>query len=106
MEKILLNSKKSINSVNVENSVGISLEQKARLVPYTNVNAHLDKYELYNKERDESQKYRFIFTINPICSNILYNIKTEVVENEGGTDCRVIRDNDSIDPMDKQVSNS
>ena len=98
MEKILLNSKKSINSVNVENSVGISLEQKARLVPYTNVNAHLDKYELYNKERDESQKYRFIFTINPICSNILYNIKTEVVENEGGTDCRVIRDNDSIDP--------
>ena len=39
------------------------------------------QYKQYIKEKDESNKYRFVFTINSVCSNVLYNHISEIIYN-------------------------
>ena len=39
--------------------------------------------DLYLQERDACENYRMIFTVNPICTNVLYNAVTEPVYKEG-----------------------
>ena len=84
---ILLEKNKSKNSVNVENFVNLDLTSKSRLLPYNDISDTLNLTKLYQQERDESTKYRLLFTVNPICSNVLYNMRTEVVREEGSDDC-------------------
>ena len=45
---------------------------------------------MYLDEKDASDKYRLIFTINPVCSNVLFNAITEVVKDEGDSNCDVL----------------
>ena len=47
---------------------------------------------IYDKEKDESDLYRLIFTINPYCTNILFNTFTEVVYKEGSDICTMLTD--------------
>ncbi len=64
------------------------MTQKARLYPFDSIRANIDKLQLYNEEKDTSNNFRLIFTINPICSNVLFNMRTEVIKAEGSTtDC-------------------
>jgi len=88
--KILLNSKKSKYSVNKEENLAINLSSKSRIIPYNDVSTKFNLYNLYNEERDNSDKYRIILTVNPICSNVLLNMRTEVVKGEGGDNCETL----------------
>ena len=83
--KIYLNKNKSVNSVNEQNFVGIDLSTKSKLLPYNDVSDILNLNDLYIKERNNSRKYRLILTVNPICTNVLYNYRTEVVRKEGSS---------------------
>ena len=57
----------------------------------SNTDEHLvDLYQVYLDEKDASDKYRLIFTINPVCSNVLFNAITEVVKDEGDSNCDVL----------------
>lgn len=91
-EKIFLERNRNIKSIDNENKINVNLTQKVRLLPYSNVSDTLNLDDLFNAERDDSNKYRLIFTINPICSNVLHNMKTEIVYREGSPDCKAIVD--------------
>lgn len=88
--KILANSAKSKSSTNVNNIENISIEQNARILPYSGFNGTLDIYSLFEDERAASNKYRLIFTINPILTNVLFNVNTEIVRGEGGENPELI----------------
>lgn len=89
-EKIFIERNRNLKAVNKENKVNVNLTQKARLLPYNNISDTLNLHDLFMAERDACHRYRLIFTINPVCSNVLYNMKTEVVYKEGGPDCQVL----------------
>lgn len=96
--KIRLNSTTSVNSVNVDNFVDIELKQSTKLLPHTDTVDKINIYEVFEEERRKSDKYRLIFTINPICTNVLFNTLTEIVKFEGEgkkTDKVILVENDS-----------
>lgn len=96
MTQIRLGQSDSVYSNNVENSVHVNLEQRAKLLPYTEVEDVVNLYDVYNAERDASRNYRLTFTLSPVCTNILYNMRTEVVQNEGAGNCvALVRDDDT-----------
>lgn len=81
--KILDNRRKSLSSVSVDGSIGVELTHSARPLPVTDLRATLDQYQVFMNERNACRKYRLILTINPFCSNVLFNTLTEIVKNEG-----------------------
>lgn len=81
MEKILLGKNKSKRGVTENNSVTLHLLNSERTLPVQDINGVIDQYKLYNDERDDCNNYRLFLTINPICSNVLFNILTEVIDN-------------------------
>lgn len=83
MKKILLNSAKNNTNVNVESGEYVSLSTKQRSIPLEKAEATINHYELYLKERNECKKYKMYFTIHPYMTNVLPNVFTEVVYNEG-----------------------
>lgn len=94
-QKIFLEKNRSKYSVNTNNYLNLDLSGKSRLIPFNDVSETLSLNQLYLDERDSSNKYRMIFTVNPICSNVLFNMKTEVVRKEGSNDCEVLFDDDT-----------
>lgn len=76
---------KSLNSSadNAEKSLNVDLSAKSRLIPFSETVDMLGLNDLYAEERNACENYRMIFTVNPICSNILYNAITEPVYKEG-----------------------
>ena len=95
MEKreIFLEKNKSTVSVNKESELGVALSAKTRVLPYSSIDEKLSLIKLYNSERDACNRYRMVFTINPICTNVLFNAKTEVVRLEGSERCVVLPQN-------------
>ena len=81
--EIILTENISKRDTNVENRVNLSLESKERLLPIDSLSETIDQYDRYTKEKDNSHKYRFIFTVNPICTNVLFNPISEIVYKEG-----------------------
>ena len=90
--KIFLEENRSEFSNNVENTIDIGFSTKTRLLPNDNLSDTFSLFEQYNRERDECNKYRVILGINPLCSNILFNKKTEILINEGSDECVSILD--------------
>lgn len=90
--KVFLDENKSYTSQSQEHSLDVSLTTKTRSLPYSNLTGELSNYQLYNNERDASTKFRMIFTVNPICTNVLFNMRTEIVQNEGSPECKVLTD--------------
>lgn len=66
-----------------EKSLNVDLSAKSRLLPYGTAADTLGLNDLYIEERDACENYRMIFTVNPVCSNILFNAVTEPVYKEG-----------------------
>ena len=90
--RIRLNKYDSLTSVNKDNFVDIDLKQSTKLFPFPDVKDTIDQYEVFEKERSNCNNYRFILTINPYCSNVLFNPLTEIVKNEGSDKVEVITD--------------
>lgn len=97
---------KSLNrtSDNAEKSLNVDLSAKSRLIPFSTTAGMLSLNKLYTDERDECETYRMIFTVNPICTNVLYNAITEPVYKEGSEDAinlietGIGRDNQDVFP--------
>ena len=83
-KKILLNSSNSKTSVNGDMSLNIDLSSDEKKFPSNGISDNIDQYKQYIKEKDASNKYRFVFTINSVCSNVLYNHLTEIIEKKDG----------------------
>lgn len=93
-QKAFLNDKRSMTAQSQEHSLDVSLVNKTGLLPKGAVESSLSLYQLYMDERDNSSKYRVILTVNPVCSNVLFNMKTEVVQKEGTPQCVSLDDDE------------
>lgn len=78
--KIRLGRTDSVDSVNRENFLGVQLESTSKKLHFNDIKATIDQYEQFQKERSLSNKYRVILTINPYCTNVLFNPLTEVAK--------------------------
>lgn len=92
---MLLNKSRSKRSVNRDMELTFQLEGNKRLLPIEKVTTEINEEELYQKERENCNTIRLISTINPICSNVLYNPLTEVVYKEGGDDMLLFNPNNN-----------
>ena len=72
--KYRLNKEKSKTSQNVNLFLPIKLDSEQRLLPPSKINRLVNLGEVFDNERDNATKYRFIFTITPIFSNVLFNV--------------------------------
>jgi hypothetical protein len=72
--KIILNNSRSVERVNKDSFVKISLDNTSRLLPVGDINEIINVGEVFNKERQNSKIYRFNFTINSLFSNVLVNV--------------------------------
>lgn len=85
--QVFLERNRSVKSVNTESFTNVGLSAKTRLLPYNDIADTISLYQVYNDERDVCERFRLIFTINPICTNVLFNARTEAVRYEGSDDC-------------------
>lgn len=111
MEKqILLESNRSKFSVNVPNKMNIDLDGKFKLLQNDGIKGNFSLFEQYNTERDNCNKYRMIFVVNPVCTNALFNMQTEIVKDEGSDNPVVLteypKDPKSITTADGYYENS
>ncbi len=81
--EVFLEENRSKLSVNSESNVAVNLTGKQRLLPFDSAAETMSLYELYNTQRDNCEKYRLIFNVNPFCTNVLFNAITEPVWKEG-----------------------
>ena len=86
MEQLLGNKQSKFNT-KVDNYVNLDIDSNFKDLPKDEIVESINAYDQYIKECDESDKYRLLFSINPICSNVLFNHITEIVYHEGGDDC-------------------
>lgn len=94
---ILRNSKKSVDRVDIDTSVGFNINQTASILNDSTVKSTIDLNNQYLKERNACDNYRLILTIKPYCTNVLFNACTEVVMGEGSDEVDVVKLNDDID---------
>jgi hypothetical protein len=88
--KIFLEKNRNKFSNNMESAFNLALSTKTRVLSNENAVDNFSLYEQYNRERDNCSTYRLIVNINPICSNVLFNNKTEIVINEGSSACTLL----------------
>lgn len=88
--KVLNTKYKAARGVSSDNYIRTSLVNNQRFLPTEDFNATVDEIEVYNEERENCNKIRLIVTINPLCSNVLFNRITEVVYKEGSDDCKCL----------------
>ena len=82
-ERIRLNSTNSNKSVNTKEYVDLEINQHTKVFPFPSVIDDLSQRQVFEEERRNCNDYRLILTINPYCSNILFNVVSEIVQNEG-----------------------
>lgn len=95
MRKILLDKKLGKKSVNNIKTVPVNLNRDISLFHDELLTDTVDTMQVYNDEKDKSTKHRFIFTLYPICSNVLFNKITEIVFNEGASDAKILTNDSS-----------
>ena len=81
--KIFLNSNRSKKSVNAPFYQGLELKANKKMFTEENINGVVNAFDLYNEERNATNKVRLVCSINPVCSNVLFNPVTEIVKDEG-----------------------
>ena len=72
--ELTLNRNKSFSSVNEIQNLHLDFENEEKLLPVSDLQGTIDAYEQYLTEKDACNTYRFIFTIRPYCSNILFKV--------------------------------
>lgn len=70
----ILDSQISKKSVNRDFDINIGLDQKNKLLPLNNINSVISQSEVFEGERNDSEKYIFLGSIRQIMSNVLINI--------------------------------
>lgn len=72
--KHILNAAKSKESVNTDTYLNVQFNGSERLSPPSELNMALDITAQFNKERQECTFYRILGKINPLVTNVLFNI--------------------------------
>ena len=93
--KIRLGHTDSVDSVDRENFLDVQIQNTSKELHFNDVKKTIDQYELFQQERDKCNRYRLILTINPFCSNVLFNPFTEIVKYE-----------DNYNNCDRYIDNS
>jgi hypothetical protein len=75
----------SVVDENQNQFVNVDLSGERKMMPPGEINHIVDVGERFNKERQESSLYRFIFTISPLFSNPLFNITNHPQSHTWGT---------------------
>ena len=83
MFSILRNSKKSYGSKNIDQFVHVDFQRTGKQFTHNGNVGTVDADEQFILERERCNDFRLTLTVNPYCSNELFNISTEVVKNEG-----------------------
>lgn len=90
MRKILLNKSRSKESINKTNFIPVELNREMSLFHDESLSDTIDALKVYDDEKNASTKHRFIFTLYPLCTNILFNKITEIVYKEGSNQTNVL----------------
>ena len=77
MTTMLLGGAKSNVSIDQPTYINVDLTGKSKLFKKTKIDETMDLYSLYKREKDACTRYRLLFVVNPICSNVLFNAKAE-----------------------------
>lgn len=80
--KILLNTQRLPDNVNVTTQMQIGLENSNKPIPLNDIDTTVDQYEQFQKERKESTIYRFYGVIKPVISNPIFNENVKIYEDE------------------------
>ena len=96
LKKKLLNKKRGKESVNENEIIPIKLDRDISFFHDEILTDTVDTMEVYNNEKNNSTKHRFIFTLYPLFTNILFNKLTEVVYKEGSEDAKALDETDDI----------
>lgn len=91
--QIRTNKTTSVKSSNNNNVMNIDLESTSCTLPHNRFFDKIDLYSIFEKERSESDNYRLIITINPLLTNVLFNMNTEIIKGEGGKDVTLVNGN-------------
>ena len=82
MHRVRLTHTDSKKSIDRQNYLDVRLGSSSRKLPYTDIADTVDSYTVFLRERNACTRYRLILTINPFCTNILFNPLTEMVNYE------------------------
>ena len=88
--KIILDSALSKKNTDKIKTLSVNLKGDKKMLPEMPVAPSFNAYEYYDSERYGCNKVRLICTLNPVCTNALFNPVTEVVKNEGSKDVEVL----------------
>lgn len=96
MRKILLNKNRGKESINKTNYIPVELNRETSLFQEEVLSDTVDTLKVYNDEKNNSTKHRFIFTLYPICTNVLFNKITEIVYKEGSDEAKLLTNNEFV----------
>lgn len=102
--KIRLSKTDSINSVNKKNNLEVEIKNTSKLLPYYDIVGKVNAYNVFEDEKGLCTKYRIIISINPYCTNVLFNPLTEIVKDEGSNSTIVVTDNVTYNVTDNNPS--
>ena len=103
---IIRNSRKSVDSVDVERELSFDVQHTTSPLSNGNIKGTVDLTQRYLYERNSCDNYRLILTINPYCTNVLFNTCTEVVKAEGSDVTDAVIGDDKVDGNTlKQIKN-
>jgi hypothetical protein len=71
--KIVLNSVKLPDNVNVNTQLQVGLSNTNKPIPLNDINTTVSQFEQFVKERKKSSIYRFYGVVKPVISNPLFN---------------------------------
>jgi len=71
--KILLNSVKLPNNVNVNTQIQFGLNNTNKPIPLNDIDTTVSQFEQFEKERKDSTIYRFYGVVKPVVTNVLFN---------------------------------
>lgn len=91
----------SVDSVDKQNFFDVELKSTSKLRHFTNIKETIDQFEQFKTERENCNKYRLILTINPYCTNVLFNTLTEIVYAEGSDKYEAIINDDENTSVSK-----
>ena len=82
-QRITISSAENKKANALDRALNVRLSGIGRILPESKISSVLDAYDEYISERSKSNKFRLVFNIKPICSNLLFNPITEIVKDEG-----------------------
>ena len=79
-EKFTLSESLSKGSKNENMSLTLNISGNKLILPESSIDTVIDSYDIYLNERANSNKFRLTISINPYCSNVLFNPFTEIIK--------------------------